>query len=315
MCHASLQLSNSAYRGVSLNHHLRLELVQGLSSTPSSSLPVASLWFKMSTLNLPAKCYEDKAVQTEDSGLAARDIDQTREKLDKDSSAVTGLAREDTISGTGPSKADSSHSSDFCIVDSEDLGDVQGASIMSSSRAYSNSLSYRTLKLPSARIVSLPETSSLYSARRTLESVTTRTVSNPERSCAHRQDTSYSVDPLDISTESDVFVSGSQVLTRTRVRVNAKDAPYTPSPPSSPDSVVIIADKSQLPRGFLRNKAAFESPAPAVGRGEEGILILLITLYMLTISLIGWVAWAKSPPRPIPALHGPLSLPYARCPS
>lgn len=29
----------------------------------------------------------------------------------------------------------------------------------------------------------------------------------------------------------------------------------------------------------------------------------------------GWTTWASSPPRPIPALHGPLSLPYARCPS
>ena len=29
----------------------------------------------------------------------------------------------------------------------------------------------------------------------------------------------------------------------------------------------------------------------------------------------GWITWANSPPRPIPALHGPLSLPYARCPS
>ncbi|KAG8213737.1 hypothetical protein J3R82DRAFT_10442 [Butyriboletus roseoflavus] len=28
-----------------------------------------------------------------------------------------------------------------------------------------------------------------------------------------------------------------------------------------------------------------------------------------------WITWANSPPRPIPALHGPLSLPYARCPS
>ncbi|KAJ2916758.1 hypothetical protein MD484_g3619, partial [Candolleomyces efflorescens] len=28
-----------------------------------------------------------------------------------------------------------------------------------------------------------------------------------------------------------------------------------------------------------------------------------------------WVTWASSPPKPIPALHGPLSLPYARCPS
>ena len=32
-------------------------------------------------------------------------------------------------------------------------------------------------------------------------------------------------------------------------------------------------------------------------------------------TLAGWITWASSPPRPIPALHGPLSLPYARCPS
>ncbi|KIJ49615.1 hypothetical protein M422DRAFT_777544 [Sphaerobolus stellatus SS14] len=29
----------------------------------------------------------------------------------------------------------------------------------------------------------------------------------------------------------------------------------------------------------------------------------------------GWLTWTSSPPRPIPALHGPASLPYARCPS
>lgn len=29
----------------------------------------------------------------------------------------------------------------------------------------------------------------------------------------------------------------------------------------------------------------------------------------------GWVTTSSSPPRPIPALHGPSSLPYARCPS
>ncbi|EAU91772.2 hypothetical protein CC1G_04540 [Coprinopsis cinerea okayama7 len=28
-----------------------------------------------------------------------------------------------------------------------------------------------------------------------------------------------------------------------------------------------------------------------------------------------WALWTTSPPKPIPALHGPLSLPYARCPS
>lgn len=32
-------------------------------------------------------------------------------------------------------------------------------------------------------------------------------------------------------------------------------------------------------------------------------------------SFSDWLTWTTSPPRPIPALHGPASLPYARCPS
>ena len=39
---------------------------------------------------------------------------------------------------------------------------------------------------------------------------------------------------------------------RVQVRSVATDMPHTPSPPSSPDSVVFIANKSPLPEGFLR---------------------------------------------------------------
>ncbi|KAF7985102.1 hypothetical protein HWV62_8997 [Athelia sp. TMB] len=68
------------------------------------------------------------------------------------------------------------------------------------------------------------------------------------------------------------------------------DTPHTPSPPSSPESVLIIETENQLPRTFLRQNFHQSD--------DEG-----------------WITWADSPPRPIPALHGPLSLPYARCPS
>ncbi|KAJ7925019.1 hypothetical protein B0H13DRAFT_2315081 [Mycena leptocephala] len=70
--------------------------------------------------------------------------------------------------------------------------------------------------------------------------------------------------------------------------------PHTPSPPSSPESVMIIGNDMQVPISFLRQKAK----SSRVYEDESG-----------------WISWASSPPKPIPALHGPLSLPYARCPS
>ncbi|KAF7376327.1 hypothetical protein MSAN_00048200 [Mycena sanguinolenta] len=69
--------------------------------------------------------------------------------------------------------------------------------------------------------------------------------------------------------------------------------PHTPSPPSSPDSVMIIGNDMQVPISFLRQKAESNRVY------DDG----------------GWISWASSPPKPIPALHGPSSLPYARCPS
>ncbi|CAA7261685.1 unnamed protein product [Cyclocybe aegerita] len=67
------------------------------------------------------------------------------------------------------------------------------------------------------------------------------------------------------------------------------DLPQTPSPPSSPDSVMIICHEAHVPNTLHRNSRSADQD--------------------------GWITWANSPPRPIPALHGPLSLPYARCPS
>ncbi|KAK7005708.1 hypothetical protein R3P38DRAFT_2647311 [Favolaschia claudopus] len=72
--------------------------------------------------------------------------------------------------------------------------------------------------------------------------------------------------------------------------------PRTPSPPSSPDSVMIIGNDMQVPVSFLRQKIKVKSSQAYENDG-------------------GWISWANSPPKPIPALHGPLSLPYARCPS
>ncbi|KAF9222583.1 hypothetical protein BS17DRAFT_767780 [Gyrodon lividus] len=92
----------------------------------------------------------------------------------------------------------------------------------------------------------------------------------------------------------DSFGSYSGRRERVRVFREPSDVPQTPSPPSSPDSLLIIGAGAQFPDGFLRKKYY---PEPLIEEDED------------------WIAWANSPPRPIPALHGPLSLPYARCPS
>ncbi|THH02927.1 hypothetical protein EW145_g6684 [Phellinidium pouzarii] len=73
------------------------------------------------------------------------------------------------------------------------------------------------------------------------------------------------------------------------------DLPQTPSPPSTPDSIEIIENSFHLPDAFLRS--------------QEG------SKHLKGYSNEDWLSWANSPPRPIPALHGPASLPYARCPS
>ncbi|KAF8497636.1 hypothetical protein JB92DRAFT_2834397 [Gautieria morchelliformis] len=80
----------------------------------------------------------------------------------------------------------------------------------------------------------------------------------------------------------------------------------TPSPPpSSCDSVEFtLEDPARMPDSFLRGSNTPPTFVSAVADKAVGVL-----------EDDGWLTWANSPPRPIPALHGPSSLPYARCPS
>ncbi|OAX41084.1 hypothetical protein K503DRAFT_548318 [Rhizopogon vinicolor AM-OR11-026] len=101
---------------------------------------------------------------------------------------------------------------------------------------------------------------------------------------------------LDTTVSFSAGISFESGVEKRRVKVcpAPSDVPRTPSPPSSPESVLIIDSDVQLSDGFLRKKY-FPKITAASGNG--------------------WMTWASSPPRAIPALHGPLSLPYARCPS
>lgn len=82
------------------------------------------------------------------------------------------------------------------------------------------------------------------------------------------------------------------------------DLPHTPSPPSSPDSIVIVGNETRLPSSFFQSHL-----------DENGNSFTSRRNYRAKTRILAWTAWANSPPRPIPALHGPSSLPYARCPS
>ncbi|KAJ6499090.1 hypothetical protein C8R45DRAFT_1126242 [Mycena sanguinolenta] len=137
------------------------------------------------------------------------------------------------------------------------------------------------------RILSLPETCPPYVTQVPRE---TRGVSLSERP---RASLSFSDNTPESSAETSFFSENRSGSPRTRRSLPSSDMPHTPSPPSSPESVMIIGNDMQVPISFLRQKAESKRVY------DDG----------------GWISWASSPPKPIPALHGPSSLPYARCPS
>ncbi|KXN91052.1 hypothetical protein AN958_03119 [Leucoagaricus sp. SymC.cos] len=144
----------------------------------------------------------------------------------------------------------------------------------------------------SDRIASLPETSPPH---RIGQEQTVRLVSMPESLKALR----YSQDRLARYSDRPEHFNLSLTSDGT-TQTKSSDAehglldgvPPTPSPPSSPESVMIIGNETRVPQTFLRPKSSTDD------HDHEGC-----------------TPCKGSPPKPIPALHGPLSLPYARCPS
>lgn len=146
---------------------------------------------------------------------------------------------------------------------------------------------------------------------------TMRVVSLPERPKPVPLDaSSYSGHVRDNVSPRELYLYDANDYTWSRDSFSAtSDAQNTPSPPSSPESsVLIIGNDVQLPRLFLRRRRNEESSSRPE---DEGICHLETPGDFLVLSRFsqGWPTWASSPPRPIPALHGPSSLPYARCPS
>ncbi|KAG6903089.1 hypothetical protein C0995_006276 [Termitomyces sp. Mi166 len=151
-------------------------------------------------------------------------------------------------------------------------------------KSLSNNLSVPAYDGPLLRVVSLPGPE--------LEGN-----SNLGSPVSTQDNLSSSVEYLDSSLDTSYHSSGTGSVHPDARGFPPSDMPTTPSPPSSPESVFVIGNESRVSQAFLR-QCSISSNKTCDAEDEAG-----------------WITWASSPPRPIPALHGPLSLPYARCPS
>jgi hypothetical protein len=171
-----------------------------------------------------------------------------------------------------------------------------------------------------SRVVSLPETTPLHSIKSMLESTTQRIASMSERpkpDMSPQDAASLDGFEASASTETSYLTADEGPYLPRHAGFLSLDVPHTPSPPSSPESVMIIENSIHLPQSFLRHNSSLKShPHSTFHDRDEGEFgECLPTRNLIFPPNKGWITWASSPPRPIPALHGPLSLPYARCPS
>lgn len=217
-----------------------------------------------------AKDYSEHGVQTEDalnvmqSGLAVMSI--TSAGGDEQKYSVSPVHKSSDVASPLETRGAYTDLSEMCHVDF--VASVQRSESSTSPGEITDTLrvlkrqsskqprlpSTRTLKSVSARIVSLPDTAPVYSVKTSADFITRRVVSLPT--------------PLDPNTDElpsphlgpdDLLESYEHIhLPRSRVRVetHGTDMPHTPSPPSSPDSVVIISDKAQLSDDFLQKKTS-----------------------------------------------------------
>ena len=168
------------------------------------------------------------------------------------------------------------------------------------------------------RMVSLPEIDGICAAKAELRANAMRIVSMPEQ--RHLRDTSISTDSQNVSLcssgESCVTGDGDQSGSSFFVYWIYLYWLFNFYPVVFSDSILILECNGELSEAFLRPrpiKEALEPNSPEFKANENGMKYLSLPPAYLSLTAIA--GWMSSPPRPIPALHGPLSLPYARCPS
>ena len=216
--------------------------------------------------SLGQKAYMDRATQTECSPPDSTPVAPSDSSLIQ--SLTDKLSDMDISTSSNPSLAETSLETSVVAEDSA-YSLEQMSPLASPSTLYSSTTrSFKQAKSPgltryvraqkvsgsSTRLLSLPETVAAYSAKTALAKAP-RVVSNPEhlkRRLRTPEDEAHSDQLLDINVGA-----GSSAH-----RSAAIDTPRTPSPPSSPDSVVIISNNNHLSESFLRGKSRRPSCSP-----------------------------------------------------
>jgi len=256
---------------------------QNSSATPNTSLSTM-------TTALPRKDYVDKAIQTvfENSSMAN--------------------SRRAIASATGGS-----------ALDSDRLSTANRYAYIQPQVLYRQPI---RPKISGKRIVSLPETSLDISCHDKLMVVpggpSTRVVSLSRLPDHLRMKST--LDDHETLSDTSILSSGGDSFQQRNHDFTSLATPPTTSPPSSPESILIIGMDPHVPPTFTRHGYHLHTHDSEPHSNDGGMIF-----YCLHIRISeshkrhqlfeAWIAWASSPPRPIPALHGPLSLPYARCPS
>ena len=173
----------------------------------------------------------------------------------------------------------------------------------------------QTLKSTSSRIVSLPETVAKFSAKQEIQG--RRVVSMPERS--GRVANWFNGWTGTHSVIQNTHTSKLERILLAYRFVRSRPTCHTHLLRHLHQTLLCLSRISHL---FQR--AFFAKTCDLILRVRRNLEMTvkftitdgcLLTLRTSHSCQLGWIAWARSPPRPIPALHGPLSLPYARCPS
>ncbi|KAF8639493.1 hypothetical protein AX17_001398 [Amanita inopinata Kibby_2008] len=250
--------------------------------------------------SVDTKVYVEKATQTDLSADPSTLLLSSRRGL----TGLAGASVTDSVTSAKNPTVPNDEKSAYTYLKTEILdGTIQPSPLSSSSLTARQRYAQLPFNRPAdfrqstKRVFSLPQ-ENVNDA--TSDEVTSRrVVSMPERIKPSSPNLSANFSADVSSSSSDFDASGFNRALKIRDHAYPhSDLPSTPSPPSSPESIMIISNDAQVPRTFLR-------PNP----------FLSVSLIIVHISQSGWISWANSPPRPIPALHGPLSLPYARCPS
>jgi hypothetical protein len=113
------------------------------------------------------------------------------------------------------------------------------------------------------RVVSLPETEPLRSIKNVLESAATARVASmserPKPDMSSQDSSSLDCLELSASTDNSYPTEEDGLAFHRRSGPLVSDLPCTPSPPSSPDSVMIIENSVHLPKSFLRHDTSLIS--------------------------------------------------------